>query len=640
MLRTATILFFVCLMIETKAQPILESLAKSEMMRYDKLTRANTKRSNQGNVDIRFATLSFEPDMSNADILSASVHYIFKTDASITNIEFDLRKELTVDSVIYHGLPLVFVHDNTHLLKINFPTAINAGTRDSLSIYYHGATNTTSRAYYRAVTVSGASISTLSEPYSSHFWWPCRENLHDKIDSLNVNLTVDTPYVAVSNGKLASTSISGGKRIFRFEHRYPIATYLVAVSFAKYNFYIQQAFLPSVNQSLDIRNYVFLHTDLADAKNKTLETVRIMRLYDSLFGTYPFYKEHYGHAQYAWGGGMEHQTMSFMANLSYDLIAHELGHQWFGDKVTCGTWKDLWLNESFATYSNLLCYDFLRTETEWIDILKKFKTEVMVLPYGSVYKNDTSDVGIFFDYRTTYQKGAMVLHQLRWVLGDDIFFKAIRKYLNDANLAYKFVRKGDLRAYFELESGMQLGDYFNDWINLEGYPEYDISWTQKGKELAFEIVQTQSHPSVNLFNVPLPLLVKGANRDTMLRVDILTNYQTYNIMLDFKVKEVIFDPEEWVLAKYKIRFPFSDDVTITTFPNPFNGFLYISLDDIDISGWEIVDATGKLVLSQSYETPLQKGVIEKIDCNFLADGVYLIKINGNDRTMVRKIVKN
>jgi aminopeptidase N len=639
MLRSATILFLMCLMIEMKAQPELESMAKSEMAKYKTLRQAPVKRSAGVDLDIHFVELSFEPDMVTGEIKYGSVLYHFKPAASTSALEFDLRNELTVDSITYHGSSLSYTH-NANLIRVSLPGLISAGMSDSLRITYHGKPNMSNRSYTLMMTASGPNVATLSQPYDAHFWWPCRENLSDKIDSLNVRLMVDTPYTAVSNGRLFNTTAIGKKRLFEFRHRYPVATYLVAVSFANYNFYTQPAYLTSINQPMDIQNYVFKKNDLADAKKKTFETVKIIRLFDSLFGTYPFHKEHYGHAQFTWGGGMEHQTMSFMVNFNYDLIGHELAHQWFGDKLTCGTWKEIWLNEGFATYCNLLCYDFLRTRPEWLALLKKNKADVMSQPGGSVYAYDTVSVDRLFEYRTTYQKGAMVMHQLRWVIGDAAFFSALRKYLADSRLAYGFTTQKDLKAYFEQESGMDLSDYFDDWINKQGYPQYDVMWAQKGRELSVDLVQTQSHTSVNGFNVPLPVLVKGFNRDTMLRIDIQSNLQNYKINLDFKVRELVFDPDEWVMARYEVKFSKPDSDNVTVYPNPFNGFLYLSLDDMDIKDWEIVDATGKQVYSRQYASALAKGSIEAIDCNFLASGLYILKMSNDTRTLVKKIVKN
>lgn len=618
----------------------MESLAKSEMQQYTKLMSAYAKRSNPGNIDILFAELNLRPDMNTGEILAGSVRYMFKTGISTDKIEFDLRKELTVDSIKSGNKHLAFVHGNDDVIRVTLSATLLAGATDSLRIYYHGKPDMTTRAYTRSVTASGASVSTLSEPYGAHYWWPCRENLQDKIDSIDINLTVDTPYTAVSNGKLVSQVSIGNSVRYSFKHRYPIATYLVAASFARYNFYIQQAYLSSINAPLDIRNYVFSYNNMQAVKDQTAHTVEIIHLYDSLFGTYPFYKEHYGHTQFTWGGGMEHQTMSFMVNFGYDLIAHELAHQWFGDKVTCGSWHDLWLNEGFATYSNLMCYNFLKTRPEWISILKQNKEDVLSQPGGSVFAQDTTQIAPLFDYRTTYQKGALVLHQLRWMLGDKAFFGALKKYQKDTNLAYGFARQDNLKFHFEQESGLDLDDYFNDWINREGYPIYNISWSQSSDGLKFVLRQSQSHPSVPLFNVPVPLLVKGQQSDSLVVVPINSSYEEFSIKLPFKVKEVVFDPDEWLLAKAVMTFPDPNLTLLTLYPNPFNGILNISLDGLDMESWEIVDACGRSVISRDYNTPVLKGNIEKIDCNSLANGVYLIKITGNEKILLRRIVKN
>jgi aminopeptidase N len=390
---------------------------------------------------------------------------------------------------------------------------------------------------------------------------------------------------------------------------------------------------------LDIVNYVFPHNKLNEVQAQTFETIKMIRLFDSLFGTYPFHKEQYGHAQFAWGGGMEHQTMSFMVNFNYDLIAHELAHQWFGDKITCGTWKDIWLNEGFATYGNLLCYDFLGTKKQWLDVLKKTQEDVMSLPFGSVYANDTADVNKLFDYRTTYQKGAMVLHQLRWLIGDSAFFQAIRLYLADQNLAYNFVKQKTLQTYFESSSNQNLNDYFKDWIYGEGYPNYQIVWQQKGKQFEMRIQQTSSFSQIDTFNVPLPILLKGSKRDTFLRIDIKSLNQMNTLALDFKVKELVFDPQHWLLAKAQILFPKDNNDLISIYPNPFNGSIYISAREIQISYFEISDLTGRQVLRMDYQNAIEEGGILKIDLGDLADGIYNLKFGNAESSIHQKIIK-
>lgn len=634
----ATLIICLCLTYVANAQPEMESLAKSEMKNYTLLKKYSNKRASGDGIDMQYAALVFNVNMDNA-YLNGFVNYHFKTTAFTNQINIDLRTEIKVDSIVFRGNKINYTHNNSHIVNIQLGSTLNTNIVDSIKIFYKGTPNQSTSAYNRMVTASGAVIATLSEPYGAHYWWPCRENLSDKLDSIDIKITVDTAYKVASNGILKSITTNGSQHTYFWAHRYPIVTYLVAFAASRYSVYSDYAVLPSTNKPIEILNYVFPH-DEARARTLTPETIKIMQLFDSLFGTYPFDKEKYGHAQFTVGGGMEHQTMSFMGNFNYDLIAHELAHQWFGDKITCGTWQDLWLNESFATYGNLLCYNFLKTNDEWLGQLKNFKREVMQFPNGSVMAKDTSENGQLFDYRTTYQKGAMVLHQLRWQIGDNAFFAAIRNYLADQKLAYKFARENDLKWHFEQTSGINLTDYFKDWITNEGYPTFKISWQQKGASITIDIIQSQSHPSVELFNVDLSLKLIGVNKDTTIRIPINSAIQSYNVQLPFKVNELIFDPNEWLLAKANIIFPISNQSEgVTIYPNPLKNSLYITLNTVDISSWEIIDANGKMVLNKNYKPLLLKGNIENIDCKALANGIYTIIIKNNNQTITQKIIK-
>lgn len=608
------------------------------MKRYESLQSFSVKRSDEAAVHLHHARLTLQPDMNTGRITSARVDFNFTTTAAIGNLQFDLRRELSVDSVVMGLQKLSFVHQSNHILFVTFKNTLPSGTTDSLRIYYKGMPDMSTRAYFRSVNVSGASVSTLSQPYGAHYWWPCRESLKDKIDSIDFVLTVDTPYYAVANGSLKKTETLGNQRVFYYSHRYPSTNYLVAVSFSKYSVYKDSAMLGSLGKKLDIINHVFPHNDDAANRARTAATGPIMHLFDSLFGAYPFDREHYGHAQFGWSGGMEHQTMSFMANFGYDLIAHELGHQWFGDKVTCGTWKDIWLNEGFATYSNLLCYNFLKPRSEWINQLKAFKDDVLSETGGSVYAYDTTDVNQLFNYRTTYQKGALVLHQLRYLVGDTAFFKGIRNYLADSRLAYGYAVQKDLQTHLEQSSGMNLNRYFNDWIMGEGYPKYDLTWSQAGRELRFKVTQLTTHPSVKQFNVPIPILVRGSNQEKLIRIPVTDTVYNFTSHVEFKVKSIEIDPDEWLLARFSQHFSLEEN-TASLYPNPFNQIIYLTMANFEIKSVVIYDLCGRKVEEKSFAGGIGRGEILAYDASVLQSGIYTIEIKGDSESVVRKIVK-
>ena len=144
--------------------------------------------------------------------------------------------------------------------------------------------------------------------------------------------------------------------------------------------------------------------------------------------------------------------MSFMVNLSFDLMAHELAHMWFGDKVTCGSWRDLWLNEGFATYLTALSYRYLKPREEWLNVMRDIRDAVTGVDDGSVFPSDTVQVNRLFSGRLTYNKGAFVLHMLRVKVGDVAFYNACRQYLNGNPRAYAFATTKDLQSLMEQES--------------------------------------------------------------------------------------------------------------------------------------------------------------------------------------------
>ena len=309
--------------------------------------RLNTKSNSAGNnYDVKYHRVHWfiDPDTM---YIKGNVFSLFRINKDSTGeVIFNLSSFLHVDSVVSFHTHLLFTHSE-NLLYIQLPEKFNSGSYDSMCIYYQGIPGSSSgfgsfqKGYHGGTPI----ISTLSEPYGSSDWWPCHNVLNDKIDSMDIYITTPAGFSAASNGILASTYNSGASTTFYWKHRYPISTYLVALAVTNYYEFTDYAHFG--NDSMEIRNYCYPE-DTAAAFENAYYTAGMMSYFGTFFGDYPFKKEKYGHAQFEWGGGMEHQTITFLGGFNYGLMVHELAHSWFGDMVTCGSWQDLWLNEGFC----------------------------------------------------------------------------------------------------------------------------------------------------------------------------------------------------------------------------------------------------------------------------------------------------
>jgi aminopeptidase N len=450
-------------------------------------------------------------------------------------------------------------------------------------------------------------------------------------------------YHAGAAGILVSeTPISGtDEKMIHWRHRYPIANYLIGVAITNYAVINEIALLHS-GDSVKIINYIYPEDSAIYAANPPV-AIPFLQLYSDYFGDYPFKEEKYGHAQFNWGGGMEHQTMSFVYGLEYyELVAHELAHQWFGNKVTCGSWQDIWLNEGFATYLSGLCYEQLAPQY-WTLFKQGRQASAFTDSTGSVFCEDTSDVSRIFSGSLTYSKGAYLLHMLRWKLGDEIFFKGVYEYINDTTLCYGFARTDDLVQHLEAASGQQLDEFFNDWFYGEGYPTYHLKWAKlPDNKLNIAIHQTQNNPTVSYFEMPVPLLLKNALHDTLVVIQNDANDLTYTIgPLSFIPDSIFFDPDLWLLAKKDT--PQYDPMLsqlVAIYPNPASDAITIIFhgDQEVVEEITLFDLTGKKMISlntaaASFYDPVT------IDISNLSGGYYLVNLRTNKQQYVQRMVK-
>lgn len=555
--------------------------------------------------DLKYHRMEWTVDPAENYISGEITSYFVPTEEEFQQINFDFADNMTVTEISY-GSETLNSEQADDNLKIDLPAIVPVGQLDSISVKYEGAPNSVGFGSFEQGMHNGVPILwTLSEPYGAKVWWPCKQDLTDKIDSIDIIVTTPDAYRVGSNGNLVSETPEDDMMVYHWKHRYPITAYLVAIAVTNYDVFSD--FVEIDNGSIEVLNYVFPE-DLSQAEFQLESTVEQMELFNDLFELYPFADEKYGHAQFGWGGGMEHQTMSFMGSFSYSLQAHELAHQWFGNKVTCGSWEDIWLNEGFATYLTGLTSEFLGNSFDWYNWKLSQINYIVSQPGGSVWVDDTTSVARIFSGRLSYSKGAYLLHMLRWKLGDDDFFQANRNYLDDPDLAYSYARTVDLKSHLESVSGQDLTEFLDDWFYGQGYPSYDIEWYFNDNTLHMEIDQSTSHSSVDFFEMPLPIYVSGQGQDSLIRLDHEFSGQSFEIDLPFVVDEVQFDPSLWILsANNSVEEVTVNAVSesqyskgISLIPNPVEDQLRIKFDNVpEPDRVEVYNESGVLLKSLS-----------------------------------------
>ena len=632
-------LFFVINIATTTAQELI-SISKTEAKAA--ATKINFKANpNTANYDVTYHKLEFTVDPAIADI-AGKVTTTFTALENMTAVIFDLDNNMTVTSVTQNGNSISYSQNANEELIITLQNTLNLGDSTSVVITYNGTPLSSGFDSFEASTHGNGldkspALWTLSEPYGALDWWPCKQDLNDKVDSIDVFITAPKQYTSVSNGLEQGTTTTLTSKTTHFKHQYPIPAYLIAIAVTNYSTYSHQ--VSYKNNNFPIVNYVYPE-NLTSAQNSTLITVDIMEHFIDLFGDYPYKNEKYGHAQFGWGGGMEHTTVSFMGSFNRGLIAHELAHQWFGDKVTCGSWQDIWLNEGFATYLSGLTIEHLDGDTSFKNWRSSNISSITSSTNGAVYISDAdvTNVNRIFSSRLSYNKGAMVLHMLRKKLGDTNFFKGVKNYITDPNLAYNYAKTPDLMAHLEASSGLDLNEFFNDWVYNQGYPTYSLTWHQPTTNtISIQLNQTQSHASVSFFEANVPIRLNGINGEVLdVVLNNLTNGETFIEDVNFTVSTINFDPDYHLISKNNTTTlgiennPFILE-NISLFPNPVNDILTIQISkNITFKGATLYNTLGKEMFTTTNK---------EIDLSKLSTGVYFIKVFTNSGNLYKKIIK-
>ena len=610
----------------------------------------STLNQNQEKIDIKFYELNLDIDF-NSSRLRGSV----TVNGVIGNIypdfiELDLYDNMTVDSILQNNIPILYLHEND-MLKIPISDiTLNDENLFSLTIFYQGTPDHCGAGGFKFDEHQNIGhVWTLSEAYCARSWWPCKDDPSDKADSVNiiVSVPIEPAYIVASNGLLSSTTINNNKKTYFWKERYPITTYLVSLAIYPYTKWVDQYVSPISSDTMLIEHYVFPDRYEASYPNYSL-TKDMLSFFSELFGEYPFISEKYGHADFTWGGGMEHQTLSSMGSFSQNLMVHELGHSWWGNLITCKTFNDIWLNEGFARYCQALWAEHMYGREAYFD----FMNNHAYYGAGTIYVENPSSNSQIFSAGLSYNKASWVLHMLRHKVGETMFFDILKSYASNDSLSYNAASTLDFQKVCEDISGLDFEQFFQQWIYGEKYPKYELSWWHEGNGIYnVKIDQVQSY---NFFSMPIDLKFSGSAGpmlvDTTIVIENNNSSQLYEFSgFNFLVENVMLDPENWILkeATYSVNEidnilpdrvevekafpnPFNSKVKLSFYINPQFGDTHVNVNIFDLRG-KIVESLIDNEFIPGYHTTFW-------NANGKSSGVYFIQLATDNYIDSQKIL--
>jgi aminopeptidase N len=595
---------------------------------------------------------------SNIKTFTASNEIYFRVDSTLSSIVLNsVNTSLAIDSVrlLPANSTLTYSYSN-NLLTITLDRTYNPGEYVTIKIYYRH--NSVSDGYFN--TNSSGYVWTDCEPEGARCWFPCWDKPSDKA-TVDITARVPTNVKLGSNGRLADSTVSNGALYYHWISRDPVSTYLVVLT-GKTDYALDLMYWHKPSNPIDSVPYRFYYgsgTNITQTKNAIID---MTNYFSQTFGEMPFEKNGFASVP-GFNGGMENQTLTTIYPSGWtqitDMIAHEYSHQWFGDMITCGTWADIWLNEGFATYCEALYTEHISGYSAYKSRLITYNAAEYLSQnpgwamWNASWAVTTPPVNTLFNTAITYDKGACVLHMLRYTIGDSLFFAALKSYATDTvNFKMKNAITDDFTAKFSSVSGQDLTWFIDEWVKQPNHPTYantyNISNLGSGVyRVNFVAKQTQSNTVFH--KMPITLKIAFSTGDTTVRVMNDVNNQQFTFYFYNKQPTTVtFDPDNDILLKTaSITVGTGTEsselpVNFTLYqnePNPFNPSSKIKYDIPGLSQVKLTvfDITGKIVASLVNQQQSAGHYEVLFDGAGLSSGIYFYRLETPTFTDTKKM---
>jgi len=579
----------------------------------------------------------------------SKIEITFKVDSTLNYIKLNaVNTSLQIDSVRKAGVSFTHLNDT---LKIMLNRTYVPGEVATVRISYKHL-NITDNAFY----VSGGYVFTDCPPEGARKWFPCWDKPYDKAQT-DIRVKVPATVLLGSTGYLADSTKVADTIYYRWISENPVATYLVTIS-SKITWDLDVIYWTKPGTPPEQIPMRFYHRSTENPSYIESIMGDMNDFYSEKFGVYPHEKVGFAtlNNTFPWGG-MENQSMVNLCTNCWDedLIAHEHAHQWFGDLITCGTWADIWLNEGFGTFCYPLWKEYKQGYASYKSQINSYANYYLSHnPGWPIYNPEwaihTPGIDTLYHTAIIYNKGACVLHMLRYVLGDSLFFNVMNSYGTDTNYMFKYAVTTDFIAKVNEVSGEDMTWFFDQWVYAPDHPEYynEYGFQALGCDKWNVIFTTnQIQTGTVFFKMPVELKVIFAdNTDTTVTFMNDSNQQTFMFIVQKEPVSLIFDPDREIVIKQATTvLGMNEAVPMQALlgqniPNPAQGITRIPYEikekmKVTLS---LTDSFGRTIatLADAWKEPGKYEVT--VDTSIISTGICFYKMETTSGSFIRKMV--
>ncbi|MEN3045571.1 MAG: M1 family aminopeptidase [Candidatus Hydrothermales bacterium] len=604
--------------------------------------------------DVLHYNLYFKIRSETRNIVGVSEFTVEIKKDYLNKIKFN-AEDLMIDSILVLNRKIFnFYYPDSDLVEFSLPTSAFRGETLSFKVFFYKfyPGNLPIEKMRGVFFHPEGMVFTFSEPQDARRIFPCWDEPYDKA-TLKIRFNVPYKSQVASNGLLMQKIDypHHDSSVYVFYESHPIATYLIAFSV-----YHDYEILSDYYQDKHLLYYVVDRRNRIVAESLKALHREAIEFFSRKFLNYPFSK--YGVASvFDFPGGMENQTITFVNpnwwndtqniyKLEYGFI-HELAHQWFGDFVTPSDWKEIWLNEGFASYMEILWAEYKYGKKAALKRLKEFKNQFFNVDTLSLYPIYDPRDSYFNSQRFVpiiYKKGAYVLHMLRKIMGDNEFINALRDYL--INNSYGNVTIGDFQISCEKYYGNSLYFFFEEWLLRAKYPIfkiYDTTYQVGSGVYVNEIKIKQKAPP---YTVKMPVALCYSNNLFLENLWIDDTLEIYKVYTNFVPDSIVYNFEDEILCKilkqeyYTEKKPVEDIYVFNDGKYVYLGFQLNKRANVEL---KVLDCIGRNVRTLIKETldPGSHIVLwtgKNTSGRYSPSGTYFFLFNTRDLKVIKKFV--